>query len=1604
MSTEVESRVAKLEFDNSRFESNAKNSITTLEALNKTLDNTGANKGLDRLSAQTKNFNLDNVSTSVQSLSDRFSTMGIVGMTVVQNLTNTLIGKATKAVNTVTSLIQEGGKRRALNIEQAKFQIKGLGHQWEDVEKQVDYAVNGTAYGLDEAARVAAQLLASGVTVGKSFDAATGNIDDMGRALRAISGVAAMTNSDYSSIGQIFTTVASQGRVLAMQLNQLSYKGLNATATISKYINAHKDLYKEFAASYREKAGKNDPLLAEGAEITEAHIRAAASKSLISFDIFSKAMDEAFGEHATAANETYAGSLSNVKAALARLGQVTQAAKFESLKDIFNALIPVINGVKAALMPLLEFIGARMKKNSGIIVDFLNSLKFDPKTEEGAKNVEKVRKVIQAIVDVADKGLGKVDAFVEKIKDFFKNSQVPAKVSGAFQSFAKEVKDFFETNQIVAKVSKGFKDLVEGVKEFAKSIDFAKGLEKLRSQFTGLKGSFSGIITLGTKVRDFFVDIFDVLKPTKLDVKDFFKGILGKLGSVGTSIGQFFKNFKNLKKNGEVLKEFAEYANAGFESLGKAIDKVKDVIIAFVIVVKDYLSQAKQNIDDFVAQLKDAFKPIADSFKEAGAKIIASLNPVKAAFESIKGFFKNLFTKKSDTSGVTGTASELTEKLTPIQFLAKVVQKSSEKTSEYLDKIITKFKTFVSNLKPIGTKLVNGIKNFFENFDFERFFSIIHDALTSGLLFNLNKILSTLNSKMKNGEIGKGLKGILDSVSDVLSSFSDKIKKDVKINALKQVAKTMLILAAALVVLTYIDPDKLAKALGAMAGLFAELSASLWVMSKAAGKADYKNIGAMAGVLSSLSVVMVALALVTKLLGEMDTNSMIQGLIGVTVLIGVLVGAMALLAQIKRVSTTLPRVVEAIQKIALVLVVLSLVTKLLGEMDTANMIQGLIGVTVLIGVMVGAMALMAKIKGVGKNLPDTIKAVVYFATAIKLLSTAVKDLGEMDTQSMIQGMVGVSILIGLMAGTMALLTQMNKGSDSNGLKNMAGVLAFSAAIIILAKAVQVFGEMDPETLKQGGIAVGVAIAALTVAMIALGQLGGTQGLAGAAGILVLCISLSVLAKTIKYLGSLEYDTIKQGLITLAIALGMVLVAGLLAMPIAPGLLALGTAISLIGSGCLMAGLGMQAFAIGLAMLTVVGAAGIGVFLGLLMGLIEILPELAAGLALAAVAFVDSFIEGFAKKAENIAKNVADLLLTLMNVLAEYVPKLAAKGAELIAGILRGIADNQEEITTAGMDIIINFLKGVNNRIDELLDVGTELIVTIIHGIGDRMDAIGTAATDVIVKFLKTLQNNIGRIVQAGWDFIIGLIDGISDSVSKNMPRLRAAIKRLGTTIKDELLKPLKNIGSSLYQKGKDAIDGFCNGIKDFLYKVFNWGEKIGSNAVDGAAKGQESSSPSKAFRRLAHYAGQGYILGVRDYLGKVSDSAGKMGTSAVSSMQSAISKVSDIITSDMSMAPTITPVLNLSEVQAGARTIGGMLNGQTLGISANIGAINALMAQRQSGNDNSDVVNAVNRLRRSIEDNPKVVNNVNGVTYDDGSNISNAVNDLIHAIVVEGRV
>lgn len=213
----------------------------------------------------------------------------------------------------------------------------------------------------------------------------------------------------------------------------------------------------------------------------------------------------------------------------------------------------------------------------------------------------------------------------------------------------------------------------------------------------------------------------------------------------------------------------------------------------------------------------------------------------------------------------------------------------------------------------------------------------------------------------------------------------------------------------------------------------------------------------------------------------------------------------------------------------------------------------------------------------------------------------------------------------------------------------------------------------------------------------------------------------------------------------------------------------------------------------------------------------------------------------------------------------------------------------------------------------------------------------------------------------------------------------------------------KNIAKEFHGNTRNLGAGYVSGVLAKVASAYAAGYAVGAAGARGINDGQKSHSPSKLAEQSGKWLGQGLVIGITGMTKKVYSTGYGMGETGVQAISDAIAHVSDIITGDMDSTPTITPVIDLTNVKNQANSISGMFNDANIGAEMNIRAIGSMMRENRQNGTNDDVVYAINKLRKDLGNVGNTYNSVNGVTYENGTEVSDAVSSLARALRIEGR-
>ena len=1110
----VDERILSMKFDNASFEKNAKVTINTLDKLQRTLDTTKLSKDISNL----------------------YSYVTKIG---TELKTFIAIKYAIKGIDAALKSVTEGGKRRAENLENAHFQLQGLLKDEEKVSEimnDVSKSVDGTAYGLDAAAKVASQLAASNVKAG----------DQMFTALRGIAGVAAMTNSSYEDIGRIFTQVAGQGRLMGDQLLQLSGRGMNAAAT-----------------------------LAEEFGLTEAAVRDMVSKGQISFDMFSQAMDSAFGEHAKKANETMTGALSNVKSALGRIGALFYSPLIEqngALVQLFNALRVKINELKDALAPTISKIVDIVIKAINWATSIINKIDFSSiaskilkpfttvkqtfddigtKVQSTSKIMTNASDVINEVIngkwDVGAKRWDKLtnagynwvavqNGVNETLGSTYRHAE---QLSNTIDDLTNNVSD---SNQVI-NLSNNTLALTK--RNYAATKMSVSGLSDAMSQLSiyANKAGYSvddvvkdhSLLSMSSLLLDSLSNIVKIIKSLGKSIAKSWNNVFGSLDNVNP-VFNLIAGFRKLTSELQITEEVSDKITRTFNGLFAVLDLIRMVVGGGVSLamkaIRFIFETFGIKVLDVTAALGDAIVAVRNWIKNT-LKSSGILNGIKRILTPIIKLIvdaaKSIYNWAKENDLLNKIASGLGTILQGVAyFIEKVVTKVVDwiKNSSVLRSILTKVGSVISELIDKTSKWIDGLKN--TDSIPEYIISGLVSGLTSGIVkvkevvgLLANAILSTLREilgihsparvPMEYGELTgegyaiglshaneKGVQAATEFTGNVLTTM-----KDITVEGARNLVSNM---PKIMDVISKIPWGSI---------VFGGMAIAL---VKGVGKLN-TTIDKVGAIVANNPLTILSKAvenytdgmknLMTELGKAKKIKAITQMMYSVAVSIGVLAASIYLLSKVDKGG-----MVRAMIMITFIAAILAALTSLMYLLDKKS-------------------SAWNKVDKDAKLINSTVLNLIGIAASFLLMAAAFKTLASIKQENVAQAivMMGALWLIALTLMPLSVISDKVNGAGKT-------MLYIAVSFLIMAKVMKYVGKLDSDTIFKG-LATLNAFKWMVIQMMAINGLCKSMNNAGK-NMMYISVAFLVMAKVVKYAGSISEKETTRGINTLKKFTGLVI--------------------------------------------------------------------------------------------------------------------------------------------------------------------------------------------------------------------------------------------------------------------------------------------------------------------------------------------------------------------------------------------------------------------------------------------------------------------------------
>lgn len=316
--------------------------------------------------------------------------------------------------------------------------------------------------------------------------------------------------------------------------------------------------------------------------------------------------------------------------------------------------------------------------------------------------------------------------------------------------------------------------------------------------------------------------------------------------------------------------------------------------------------------------------------------------------------------------------------------------------------------------------------------------------------------------------------------------------------------------------------------------------------------------------------------------------------------------------------------------------------------------------------------------------------------------------------------------------------------------------------------------------------------------------------------------------------------------------------------------------------------------------------------------------------------------------------------------------------------------------TTDLDSVIAAFEGAGTR---AFQAGLNFVTMLANGFTAGTGTVQRAAAQVLAIVLNSINAANRLFVSAGTDLANGVASGVTNG--------KSSVNSAVISLVSGAASSLRSYRGSFESAGSYVASGFARGISSGITAAANAAARMASAASTAARKNLDINSPSKVFRKIGSSVPEGFAQGIDRFSYLAENSAVSMADNAVKSTSEVLSGLSKSLNldADMDLNPVITPVLDLDNVKNGAAAIDGLLTSKTpVSVLRNVNSINRRMNQNIQNGGNDDVVGAIDKLRKGLKDIGGTSYNINGITYDDGSAVSEAVEALIRATRIEGRV
>lgn len=164
----------------------------------------------------------------------------------------------------------------------------------------------------------------------------------------------------------------------------------------------------------------------------------------------------------------------------------------------------------------------------------------------------------------------------------------------------------------------------------------------------------------------------------------------------------------------------------------------------------------------------------------------------------------------------------------------------------------------------------------------------------------------------------------------------------------------------------------------------------------------------------------------------------------------------------------------------------------------------------------------------------------------------------------------------------------------------------------------------------------------------------------------------------------------------------------------------------------------------------------------------------------------------------------------------------------------------------------------------------------------------------------------------------------------------AELNKIDSTLAESATSLGKTASEALYQAGVDSAKGLVDGLTSQMTAISDKMKTIGKMIADEIKKELGIKSPSTVFAEIGANSLKGFAKGIEANTNVIDMSARRAGQIAVESLKKSMGGISEAVSSEIDIQPTIAPVLDLTAFRKDASAMSDILKAKPLETSVSV--------------------------------------------------------------------